>query len=257
MRALLLWLCLALGQWGCSSSTGEPPAPAVDSGLGGGDSVAADDDDSGGSGDDDSAEDEDRYGSLSGDCGVLDSLEIASGLSRLFRNLIDFGDSPFDEDLLGEGAQEVISDGNLGGNSLHSEAISFEVLERCESAVLLKTEAEIDYVDSAGKKTDLLVEVAGEKLGVSVTRAFHFPPGEPYTEAEATALLEDKLADVLLSSANVAMSDAWSRAVLHVIAYDGSHGDTIEVAFDGLASTVIEDTLLVLTVTDGEDQYLY
>jgi len=249
MRVLLLSLVFLLVGLACSSSTA---VPGDDD-----DTAAVDDDDSGLVDDDDSAADEDHYGNLSGDCGVLDSTELSSGLSRLFRNAIDFGDTPFSEDLLGEGAQEVIDDGNLGGSSLHSEALAFEVLERCESALLLKTEAEIDYLDDGGKKTDLLVEIAGERLGVSVTRAFHFPPGEPYTEAEATVLLDDKLSDVLLSSANAVELDAWDRSVLHVIAYDGSHGDTIELVFAALAPAVTADTLLLVTVTDGDDEYLY
>jgi len=255
VRALVALLALGLCGLTCSCASSGSPGDDDDSGVD--DPGTADDDDSAPADDDDSGGHDDGYGSLSGDCGVLDAVELASGLSRLFRNAIDFGDTPFEEDLLGEGAQEVIDDGNLGGSSLHSEALAFEVLDRCESAVLLKTEAEIVYLDAGGKKTDLLVEVSGEKVGVSVTRAFHFPPDQPYTEAEAEALLDDKLSDVLLSLANAAVEDAWSRSVLHVMAYDGSYGDTIELAFAGLSPAVTADTMLLVTVTDGEDGYLY
>ncbi len=63
------------------------------------------------------------------------------------------------------------------------------MLYRCELAVLLKTEAEIVYRDDGGKKTDLLVEMDAAKIGVSVTRAYGWPPEDPYTVEDATALL--------------------------------------------------------------------
>jgi hypothetical protein len=199
----------------------------------------------------------DGFGDISGACGVLDDTVWGATGSQLFRNAIDFGAATFDVALLSAGGQEVWYDGNLGGSSIHSEIFSYEVLYRCELADLLKTEGEILYLDPGGKKTDLLVSIDARKVGVSVTRAFHFPPGTPFPFADARALLADKCGDILLSADNAAPADAWERSVLHVIAYDADHADVIETAYATLEATVVADTLLVVTVTDGTDDYMY
>ncbi len=194
-------------------------------------------------------------GDLSGDCKALDDGVWESTQPALFRNVVDL--DGWDEDLLSEGGAEILADGNLGGSSLESEILAFEVLRACEGASLSKTEGEISYRDDGGKKTDLLVEIDTRSVGVSVTRAFHWPPEDPYTEAEAADLLTDKLGDVLLSAANAAPPDAWSRSMLHVVAYDGQYGDEVEAAWAGLGPEVRDATLVVLTITDGDDEVIY
>ena len=175
----------------------------------------------------------------------------------LLRNAISLTDVGFDEDWLSEGGLQVYEDGNLGGSSLYSEVYAFEVLHRCEDAALLKTEAEIDYVDDGGKKTDLIVSLDDQVLGVSVTRAYGYPPEDPYTVEQAQDLLEDKLADVLLSTENGADADAWERQILHIIAYESGHADSVEAAWSDVDDAVRADTVVVVTVSDGEDAFLY
>ena len=194
------------------------------------------------------------YGDITGDCGVID-LPTSSG--HLYRNAVDFGDTPFDEGLVSSGGLEILEDGTLGGSSIYSELTAFELLHRCEIAFLLKTETEIEYRDESGKKTDMLIEVDLEPVGVSVTRAFHWPPDSPYTEEEAYELLDDKLNDVLLSAANAADSNRWAYAILHVIAYDSDYADRIEDAYSTLPESLTNETILVLTVTDGNDDFVY
>ncbi len=196
-------------------------------------------------------------GVLSGECGVLDDDEWGAATPFLFRNAVDLGALGWDEDLLTEEGREVFEAGNLGGSSIHSEVLSFEVLQRCEGAELLKTEAEVLYSDVGGKKTDLLVSIDGRKVGVSVTRAFHFPPGTPYTEEDALHLLERKLSDIPLSAANAAPEDAWVRSMLAVIAYDGQHADLVRTVWEGLDADVRAETIVLVTVTDGEDAFVY
>jgi hypothetical protein len=198
-----------------------------------------------------------EWGDLSGDCGVLDVEEWESDAPVLFRNLVDFGDQEFDTALLSSGGIEIYEEGNLGGSSLHSEILAFEMLGRCEEAQLLKTEGEILYTDEGGKKTDLLVEIDGLSVGVSVTRAYHYPPDEPYTLKEGLTLLEDKLSDVLLSATNAAAEDSWARSMLHVIAVDATAADAIQAAHDQLEADVRDSTLLIVTVTDGNDDIVY
>ncbi|MGM0555335.1 MAG: hypothetical protein ACQEVA_03055, partial [Myxococcota bacterium] len=199
------------------------------------------------------------FGDISGTCAVLDD-ELDSEQPSYFENAIDFGNDPYDESdkpLLTAGGMEIIDDGNAGGSSLYSEVFAYEVLYRCELAELLKTETEVAYQDPQGKITDLLVDIDGLKIGVSVTRAVAFPFDDPYTVQQATDLLTDKLSDVLSSSQNVAPEDAWEKQILHVIAYAPGHEDSIEAAFGQLDASIKADTILWVTVSNGSDDFLY
>lgn len=196
-------------------------------------------------------------GMLSGECGAVGAAELRSAQPFTFENAVDFRGVGFDYDQLTPGGQTVFDAGNLGGSSIHSEVIAFEVLARCEGATLLATEAEIQYVDPMGTKTDLRVEIDGLPVGVSVTRAVGFPPDDPYTEAQASTLLEDKLGDVLASTANVAPRDAWTKQILHVIAYADMHAQSLSAAYAALPPEVTADTILLVTVTHGDDLFIY
>lgn len=197
------------------------------------------------------------FGTISGDCGPIDSEEILSPDPFSFETHLDFGTSAFDYELLSTGGKYVYDAGNLGGNSLYSEVFSYEVLYRCELAKLLKTETEIRYQDNGGKKTDILVEIDGYKIGVSVTRAFAFPAGSTYTQGDAQALLEKKLGDIPLSTANAAAADAWQKQILHILAYNDQHRDAVFQAYAALDPSYKADTLVYVTVTDGIDDFMY
>lgn len=202
----------------------------------------------------------DGFGALDGACGVLDDGEWGSEGPFFFLNHIDFGDDPYDDGdltLLSAGGQAIVEAGNAGGSSLMSEVFAYEVLYRCEAAALLKTETEINYVNPQGKITDLLVSLDERKIGVSVTRAVAWPFDEPYPAEEASALLEKKLQGVLDSSANVAAEDAWVRQILHVMAYGPQHAEELETAWGALPDTLRADTIVIVTVTDGDDGFLY
>ena len=199
----------------------------------------------------------DGFGAITGDCGLIDAMEIQSDSPFTFRDTIDFGMAMYDYNELSPGGKKIADAGNLGGSSLESEIFSYEVLYRCELAALLKTEAEVVYQDPAGKKTDLVVDIDAFKLGVSVTRAYIYPPGSPYTEQDAKALLEKKLSDIQLSSANAAPGDAWEKQILHVLAYKPEFADTMEQAYASIDPAVRGDTLLYITVTEGNDEFIY
>lgn len=198
------------------------------------------------------------FGAISGTCGVLDT-ELTSPEPHLFRNAIDFGDDPYDDtdaSRLTDGGREILADGNENETSILSEVFAYEVLARCEDAALVKTETEIDY-EPMSKKTDLLVEIDGEKIGVSVTRAVGFPRDDPYTVEQATTLLQGKLGDILLSSEGVRDADRWTKQILHVIAYAPGHADSIDAAYQGLDADVRADTVVWVTVSNGADEFLY
>lgn len=201
-----------------------------------------------------------ELGIIEGDCGFVDAALLAQSAPAFFMNSIDFGEDPYDDaDLcrLSEGGREVVLDDNAGGSSKLSEAFAFEVLDRCERAELLKTENEVVYTDPMGKLTDLLVSFDGQRVGVSVTRAVGFPRDDPYTVERAQELLEDKLEGVLASSANVAQEDAWEKQILHVVAYGPMHAESMRSAWDAIDDEIRADTIVIVTVSDGEDEWLY
>lgn len=258
------------GNSGTTTSSGPDP---VDSSTGGstgssGTTAAADDstsstgsgttaDDTGSGSSDGTTGPDPGLGAISGDCGLIDAMELDSPSPFTFEGAIDFGMVGFDYDMLTPGGQEIFDDGNLGGSSLESEIIAYEVLARCEGAILLGTEAEIQYTDPMGIKTDLLVEIDARVVGVSVTRAVGFPFDAPYTEMQAADLLTGKLEDILASSANVAPRDAWVKQILHVIAYADMHAQSILAAYATLPPEITADTILVVTVTHGDDAFVY
>lgn len=197
------------------------------------------------------------FGIIDGSCGVLDAPELTGTTSEAYENSLDFGMMAFDYDALSQGGKKVYDDGNLGGSSLHSEVFAYEMLYRCELAELLKTEGEVEYEDAGGKKTDLIVDIDSYSIGVSVTRAVSFPPEDPYPVGQAQALLEDKLADVLLSSANVKPVDAWTKQILLIMAYSDEHAASLETAYGQVDPAITADTLVLVTVTHGEDDFIY
>jgi hypothetical protein len=200
----------------------------------------------------------DGFGAIMGSCGELDPPELmAMSMPQKIDNSIDFMTMAFDYAALSTGGQKIFDDGNLGGSSLYSEVFAYELLYRCELATLLKSEAEIIYNDPGGKKTDLLVVIDGVKIGVSVTRGYHFPPNTPYTLAQAQALLDDKLDDILLSSANVSASDAWEKQILHIVAYEMQHVSALQTAYTMLDPALLSDTIVIVTLTEGEDDFIY
>ena len=200
------------------------------------------------------------FGSISGMCGVLNDPQLMMGTAPVYvTDTMTFGTGfhdPADRPLLTPGGQTLAATPNAGGSSGLSEIFAFEQLDRCELATLLKTETEIVY-DTAGKITDELVEIDGRKIGVSVTRAVHFPFGAPYTVDEARALITRKLTDIQASSANVSAGDRWDKQILAVLAYDAQHAGIVADVWASLDSATKADTIVVVTITDGDDAFIY
>ncbi len=197
------------------------------------------------------------FGVITGDCDVLDD-ELTSTEPSIIRSIFDFergyGDS--DQDMLSEGGQQILEEGTAGGSSVLSEVFAFEMLKRCESATLLKTETAIVY-DTEGKLTDFLAEIDSLKIGVSVTRAVGFPFDDPYELSQATDLLQGKLDDILESTANVSEEDRWNKQILGVLAYSPEHGDVLHQAWMSLDAATRADTVVHIMVTNGDDDFIY
>jgi hypothetical protein len=200
------------------------------------------------------------FGDITGMCGVIDVAQLDATTPLWFAGEITFADAyddPEDRGELTTGGLEVILDGNAGGSSIYSETFAMEWLARCELATLLKTETEIEYTVPDSKKADLLVELDGRKIGVSVTRAVTFPFGNPYTLAAATTLIERKLDDIQLATAAAAPADAWSKQMLSILAYDQQHADVALEAWSILDAETRDDTIVVVSVTSGDDLFVY
>lgn len=200
------------------------------------------------------------FGAITGQCGILTLAELDGTTPLWFEGELTFAeryDDPQDRGLLTPGGVEILLDGNAGGSSLYSEVFAYEWLARCEQAILLKTETEIVYDVVGSKKADLLVEIDGRKVGASVTRAVQFPFGQPYTLANATALMERKLDDIQLATAAVSAADRWSKQMLAILAYDLQHAQVAMQAWNGLDAETRDDTILIVAVTSGDDLFIY
>ncbi len=160
----------------------------------------------------------------------------------------------YDRALLSPGGQRLYDTPNAGGSSAESEVFSYEVLHRCEDAALVATETEVMYAppDDAGANsiTDLVVSIGGERVGVSVTRAYR-PLPMVLTEAGARDLLVGKLAGINRSSVRVLPAQRWVKQILHVFAVDAAAGQAVARAWARLDAATRADTIVLVTVTRG------
>ncbi|MFK8002133.1 MAG: hypothetical protein AB8H86_21240 [Polyangiales bacterium] len=247
-----------------SADSGPGDAGAVDSGAadsGPGDAGAMD---SGGGGDDAGEPDapsEMGFGAIAGPCARLAG-ELASAEPSFYSTRLDFMDDAYDDPeerpMLTEDAVRLLESPNAGGSSQISEAFALEVLVRCEGADLIATENEIEYEPMGSKKTDFLVEMmGGQRIGVSVVRAFMFPLGADYTVARAQEVIGDKLDDILESSANVTEEFEWDKQILAVLAPDDMPLESVMSAWMSFSEERRADTIVYVIVTDGEDEGVY
>jgi hypothetical protein len=199
------------------------------------------------------------FGDLAGMCGVLDDPELTGTTPSIVHATLTFARAyvdPADRALLTTGGARMMATPNAGGSSGMSEAFAYEQLARCELAPLLKTETEIVY-DTTGKITDLMVSIDGHKIGVSVTRAVAYPFGQPYTLSSATTLLMRKLEDIQASTANVSAADRWEKQALAYMSWDDQSTAMLDQAWASIDPAVKADTILIITTTHGDDQFLY
>ncbi len=193
---------------------------------------------------------------VTGACDVLDT-ELLDTLAHLIVTDVGVSECDFDTAGLSPGGLELLLEGTAGGSSIYSEILAHEIALQCEQAVLLKTETEILYTNPNGKKTDMLVLIDSVKIGISVTRAIVFPPGTPLSPAQAQSLLEDKLSDVIASSANVDSADAWQKQILVVETPSSDDRDLLLSTVPGIDAGLRDDTIVWVVQTDGEDEFLY
>lgn len=198
------------------------------------------------------------FGTIVGSCGRI-APELDTATPSFFVVRFDLADDPYDDtdfSRLTSGAQGILTAGTVGGSSELSEALSYEVLARCEGAIaLLAAEGEVRYSSPTSKRTDFVADF-DETVGVSVARAVIFPGTVPYTLAEAQRVIGGKLDDIQDSTANVT-NFTWDKQILAVMAWDDVAADRIREAWDGFSAERRADTIVYVIVTDGMDRNLY
>ena len=192
-------------------------------------------------------------GTLSGSCGIVKT-QLTKTTSTLERNLLAFvAGETYEKASLSSDGQRMYETPNAGGSSTESEVMSLEVLRACEGAKLLKTETQIGYSDAtAGPPsiTDILVEIGGKKVGVSVTRAYR-PQNLSFPDSDVKALLEKKLEGVNRSSERLKPEDKWVKQILHVFAATKAQADAVVRVLPTIDAAVRSDTIVLLTQTTG------
>jgi hypothetical protein len=203
----------------------------------------------------DAARPDDILGTLSGSCGEVRA-ELGSKSPSVKLGTLAFmtGES-YARTSLSPGGQRLFDTPNAGGSSTESEAMSYEVLHYCEGAKLLKTETEVGYTPPVmGQPTtisDILIEIDGKRVGVSVTRTYKPVAQGPQTDAEVKALLEKKLQGIVVSSMRVLPADKWVKQILHVFAPSQASVDSINRVLPSIDAATRADTIVLVTLTRG------
>ncbi len=119
----------------------------------------------------------------------------------------------------------------------------------------MKIENEVAYRDANSKLIDLLVQIDGRKVGVSVTRAYNYQAEFSLDEAER--ILTKKLAGLSQSRESAAEEDCWERSMLFIVAVDEAAADQMEKAFALASPEDKSDVIVMMTVSEGNDGFLY
>lgn len=160
---------------------------------------------------------------------------------------------------LSPGSEKLKTTSNLGGSSLPSEVLSFEVLYRCFGAELIETETEIKYKVQGKATTDFVVSIFGLSIAVSVTRAVKFNSMKKiktYTNKDAKKLLERKLKGINTSSDNQSVDDKdpWYKQVLYIWARTPDIANLLRSAYqDNTLGEEIKSSTVVLVVVASND----
>ena len=169
---------------------------------------------------------------------------------------------------LSAGTRRLLRANNLGGASELSEALSYEIVERCfgrGQVALAKTETEIAYMNSYGGRTDYLAylysqqsqrpaEVRALPLGVSVTRAYE-RKGEgasaPRFElADAERLLRKKLGGIV--ETNATNMEGFTGQLLHAFAQTARVASLLRLAYHLLPQSYRANTVVLTTIVEAD-----
>lgn len=192
------------------------------------------------------------WGTITGACGSL-TAALQSPDPSFHVTTWTFDSTVFDATPLAPGPAKRYVEPNAGGSSKCSEVMSMELLMACEGATFYKMETEILYAIT-GEITDYELIIGGDKIGVSVTRAYLGPVINDYTLADATTLLVDKkLPGINASTLNVSPEDAWARQILHIWTLNPDWVAPLQAAWEGAPDALRADTVVLVTIEQGAD----
>ena len=146
--------------------------------------------------------------------------------------------------------ERMLNTPNAGGSSAISEAVSFELLHRLFDAELIATEMEIVYNFENTKKTDLICDINGVSLAISVTRAMK-QKGREFTKESAIRLLEKKLNCVLGSNLAVSDKHAWFKQMLLIWVQDSDIAKIMRETYEkDIDSKYKTNTIVVIVLAE-------
>lgn len=112
---------------------------------------------------------------------------------------------------------------NAGGKSEVSEAHSIHMMCACFGATQVLYENQVSYwaeicFGKGSKMVDYVCTIAGQRVGVSVTRAMAFPTRRPelYTQEQADRLVAKKVHGLIVSREAVTEHHSFTKSILHV-----------------------------------------
>lgn len=192
----------------------------------------------------------------SGQCGGVLKPELTKPSPSFVNNALVFvSGETYDKASLSPGGQILFDTPNAGGSSTESETMSFEIVRYCDGAKLLKTETQIKYQPpdntAANTISDILVEIDGKKVGISVVRVYK-PSGQPaMTDDAVKALLEKKLVGIIRSSERVLPEDKWVKQIMHVFTVNAAGTAAVARVWPTIAAATRADTITLVTQTTG------
>jgi uncharacterized protein (TIGR02145 family) len=199
-------------------------------------------------------DDSDMWGTLISGIGTLNTEILLSSQPSYFDLSFDC-ESNFDPLLLCTDAQTVFNDYLLGGSSGNSIGLGMEVLYRLSEASLFSPESQIQYIDAGGEKTDFIVTLESNRIGIEVGRAYS--PLGSYTLQNAIDYLTASLNDILLKSQNLMEEYLCEKYILLVFAYNSESTALLSTAWESIDSATKANTIVLVVTTDGDDSFLY
>ena len=151
-------------------------------------------------------------------------------------------------------AQTIMNLPNAGGNSIHSEALSCDVLGTILNAKLKATEMELRY-SPLTKITDYSISINDTIFGVSVTRAMKHKG--IFDKEDAYRLLTKKLYGVNVSSNTVINRYKWKKQILHIWAQHRYIRDILNDTYNELSRELKNNTIVIITVCENAPWIFY
>jgi hypothetical protein len=166
----------------------------------------------------------------------------------------------FNKLYLPRAARRSLTIQNAGGSSNLSEALSIYYMRNRFKGSGFVLEKEMRYwIDY--KMCDFLVNIYGQRFGVSVTRAFGYPTSKNYTEQSAYNLLIKKLDGLILARHCISEEHSFTRCILHIWSDSAKVTDFLMKAYiniqkdDPTFYKTIMDVIVIITTCS--ERYIY